>query len=252
MGSVSEKHVLDAPLVVQNIVLSQAFSEKTNLALLVGGSEEVFKRAEPMLRAIAAKVMWMGKSGCGQAAKVALTLTSAAALVGIVEAYSSLKSSEIQEAVVDQEDYLDVVLALRMLTPAQEAFIEAMEQDEFEGTSFTLEHLMGELAAALACVDDGDAILPQAEACFRLMELLAMVGGVTYSPAALKLVFTDEETSKKYGLDWSRAEGAYDHGYDNSEGHECTCGDDDECDCGHHHHHHGSQSGSSYISFSSN
>ena len=68
MGSVSEKHVLDAPLVVQNIVLSQAFSEKTNLALLVGGSEEIFKRAEPMLRAIAAKVMWMGKSGCGQAA----------------------------------------------------------------------------------------------------------------------------------------------------------------------------------------
>lgn len=68
-----------------------------------------------------------------------------------------------------------------MLTPAQEAFIEAMEQDELEGTSFTLEHLMGELAAALACVDDGDAILPQAEACFRLMELLAMVGGVTYS-----------------------------------------------------------------------
>ena len=108
MGSVSEKHVLDAPLVVQNIVLSQAFSEKTNLALLVGGSEEIFKRAEPMLRAIAAKVMWMGKSGCGQAAKVALTLTSAAALVGIVEAYSSLKSSEMQEAVVDQEDYLDV------------------------------------------------------------------------------------------------------------------------------------------------
>ena len=206
-----------------------------------------------MLRAIAAKVMWMGKSGCGQAAKVALTLTSAAALVGIVEAYSSLKSSEIQEAAVDQEDYLDVVLALRMLTPAQEAFIEAMEQDEFEGTSFTLEHFMGELAAALACVDDGDAILPQAEACFRLMELLAMVGGVTYSPAALKLVFADEETSKKYGLDWSRAEGAYDHGYDDdSEGHECTCGEDDECDCGHHHHHHGSQSGSSYISFSSN
>ena len=245
MGSVSEKHVLDAPLVVQNIVLSQAFSEKTNLALLVGGSEEIFKRA--------AKVMWMGKSGCGQAAKVALTLTSAAALVGIVEAYSSLKSSEMQEAVVDQEDYLDVVLALRMLTPAQEAFIEAMEQDELEGTSFTLEHLMGELAAALACVDDGDAILPQAEACFRLMELLAMVGGVTYSPAALKLVFADEETSKKYGLDWSRAEGAYDHGYDDdSEGHECTCGEDDECDCGHHHHHHGSQSGSSYISFSSN
>lgn len=156
----------------------------------------------------------------------------------------------MQEAQVDQEDFLDVALSLRMLSPAQEAFVQAMDENEFEGTSFTIEHLMGEVAAALACVDDGDVILPQAESGFRLMELLALVGGVTYSPAALKLVFADEETSKKYGLDWSRAEGAYDHDHD-GEDHECTCDDDDECNCGHHHHH-DSQTGSGYISFSSN
>lgn len=251
MGSVSEKHVLDAPLVVQNIVSPQAFSDSLNLAMVVGGSEEVFKRAEPMLRSIAAKVLWMGKAGCGQATKVALTLSSAAALVGIVEAFASLKSSEAQEASVSEEDYLDVALSLRSLTPAQEAFIQAMEDEEFKDASFTIEYLMGELAAALACVDDGDVILPQAEAGFRLMELLALVGGVAYNPAALKLVFADEETSKKYGLDWSRAEGAYEHD------HECDCDDpdqcsrdDDGCDCGHHHGHHGGSS--NYISFSSN
>lgn len=251
MGSVSEKHVLDAPLVVQNIVSSQAFSDSLNLAMVVGGSEEVFKRVEPMLRSIATKVLWMGKAGCGQATKVALTLSSAAALVGIVEACASLKSSEAQEASVSEEDYLDVALSLRALTPAQESFIQAMEDEEFEDASFTIEYLMGELAAALACVDDGDVILPQAEAGFRLMELLALVGGVAYNPAALKLVFADEETSKKYGLDWSRAEGAYEHDHecDCDDPDQCSC-DDDGCDCGHHHGHHGGSS--SYISFSSN
>lgn len=251
MGSVSEKHVLDAPLVVQNIVSSQAFSDSLNLAMVVGGSEEVFKRVEPMLRSIATKVLWMGKAGCGQATKVALTLSSAAALVGIVEACASLKSSEAQEASVSEEDYLDVALSLRALTPAQESFIQAMEDEEFKDASFTIEHLMGELAAALACVDDGDVILPQAEAGFRLMELLALVGGVAYNPAALKLVFADEETSKKYGLDWSRAEGAYEHDHecDCDDPDQCSC-DDDGCDCGHHHGHHGGSS--SYISFSSN
>lgn len=251
MGSVSEKHVLDAPLVVQNIVSPQAFSDSLNLAMVVGGSEEVFKRAEPMLRSIAAKVLWMGKAGCGQATKVALTLSSAAALVGIVESFASLKSSEAQEASVSEEDYLDVALSLRSLTPAQEAFIQAMEDEEFKDASFAIEHLMGELVAALACVDDGDVILPQAEAGFRLMELLALVGGVAYNPAALKLVFADEETSKKYGLDWSRAEGAYEHDHecDCDEPDQCSC-DDDGCDCGHHHGHHGGSS--NYISFSSN
>ena len=254
MGSVSEKHVLDAPLVVQNIVHEQAFSDLSNLSVVAGGTEEVFKQVEPMLRSFAGKALWMGKAGCGQATKAALTLSSAAALVGLVEAYSSLKSSELQEAQVDRDDFMDVALSLRMLTPAQEAFVEAMEADEFEGSAYTIEHLMGDLAAALACVDDGDTILPQAEAGFRLMELLAMVGGVTFSPAALKLVFADEETSKKYGLDWARAEGAYDHDHEcdcDDPDHECTC--DDDCDCGHYHQHqHGAQSGSGYISFSSN
>ena len=204
-----------------------------------------------MLRSIATKVLWMGKAGCGQATKVALTLSSAAALVGIVEACASLKSSEAQEASVSEEDYLDVALSLRALTPAQESFIQAMEDEEFKDASFTIEYLMGELAAALACVDDGDVILPQAEAGFRLMELLALVGGVAYNPAALKLVFADEETSKKYGLDWSRAEGAYEHDpeCDCDDPDQCSC-DDDGCDCGHHHGHHSGSS--SYISFSSN
>ena len=60
-----------------------------------------------------------------------------------------------------------------------------------------------------------------------------------------------KKRAKKYGLDWSRAEGAYEHDHecDCDDPDQCSC-DDDGCDCGHHHGHHGGSS--NYISFSSN
>lgn len=255
MGSVSERHVLDAPLVVRNMVAPDAFAHVDNLGMVVGGAEEVFRRAEPMLRALARRVMWMGKAGSGQSAKIGVTLTTAASLIGLVESCASFAASEAE---VDSEDYLDFALSMGVLTPAQEAFLQAMEEDNFENASFTVEYLMAELAAALTSVDDGDLILPHAEAAFRLMELLAMVGGVSFGPAALKLVFADEETGKKYHLDWAAAEGAYEHDCDcdhDDPDHECMCGhdhDDPEHECcgGHHHGHNHGQSG--FIGFSSN
>ena len=246
LGVVNDRLVLDAPLVVRDVVRDDPFAHRDNVSIVVGGSEEVFKQARPLLDAIASRVMWMGKAGMGQSTKIALTLTTSAALVGIVEAFVSLASSE---APLDQEEYLEVASALRFLTPEQETFIQAMINNEVEGSSYTLEYMMADLAAALSSVDDSDIILPQAESGFRLMELLAMVGGISFSPAALRLVFADEQTSQKYGLDWSRAEGAYDD-------HECDCDHDDpdhECTCGHDHdHHHHDQSPTNFIGFSSN
>ena len=103
---------------------------------------------------------------------------------------------------------------------------------------------MAEATAALSSLEDEEMILPQAEACYRLMELLALVGGIDLDPAGLKLVFADEETTNRYGLDWSRADGAFegcDYGCEDEDGeeHECECGHDPheehEC-CGKHHH----------------
>lgn len=243
MALVNDAVALDCPLVVRDFVTEDAFIDPANLGIVAGGDGEAYRRVEPMLRAIAGKVMWMGEAGAGQAAKIAITLERAASLVGIVEGYASLASSEVA---VEPGDVTDFLSSMGVLTPMQEAFVEAMADESFDGT-YTIEHMMGELAAALQSVDDGDLILPQAESGFRLMELLALVGGVSLGPAALSLVFADEEASKRYGLEWERAEGAYEHD------HECACGhdhdDDHEC-CGHHHHDEGPASG--YLSFSSN
>lgn len=246
---VGDRYTVDAPLTVASVVVCDAFANPANLGIVAGGEEESFRQVEPLLRSIARHVMWMGEAGSGQAAKVAISLQTAAGLVGIVEAQASLYVSDVN---IDVEDMMDFLASMGAVTPAQEAFMEAMADDSFEG-SFAIEHLMGEVAAALTSVDDGELILPQAESGYRLMELLAMVGGIDFNPAALKLVFADEETSQRHGLDWSRAEGAY-------EDHECECGHDHddpdhEC-CGHHHHHHDEDEGynnmGGFVGFSSN
>lgn len=225
VARVNDRFVLDAPLIVRSMVDSEAYSRASNLGMMVGGDSDIYRRVEPLLNALAAHVLLVGGAGAGQTAKCAATLQTAAALVGLVEAHAALRSSEVA---VESEDLSDFMTELGAMTPLQQAFVDAVQEKAFEGT-FSLEYLMGEVAAALSAVDDSDIILPQAEAGFRLMELLAMVGGVAYNPAALQLVFADEETSQHYGLDWSRAEGAYDHD------HECSCNHEhgEACGCDH-------------------
>lgn len=220
MACVNERHVLDAPLVVRNMVDVDAFSRSSNMGMFVGGDADIYQKYESLLSALASQVLYVGGAGAGQTAKIAATLQTSAALVGLIEADASLRASEIS---VDTEDLSSFLVDLGMVTPLQEALIDAVREQQFEG-SFSLEYLMGEVASALSAVDDGDIILPQAEAGFRLMELLAMVGGIAYNPAALQLVFADEDTTQRYGLDWSRAEGAYES--------ECSCGHDHDAECG--------------------
>ena len=68
---------------------------------------------------------------------------------------------------------------------------------------------MGELAAALTAADDADLIVPQAEACMHLLELLAVIGGSDKAPIALSLVYGEEKACADQGLDWTRAEHFY-------------------------------------------
>lgn len=235
IASACGRTALDAPIVVHNMVVPHAFADPANLSLLVGGDAEVFRAVEPMLKAIAGQVMWMGEAGAGQVAKTVSTLQVASQLVGAIEAKAALGASPVA---MDAEEIEDYLLDAGLITPVHQQFLEAVREEDFEG-SFTIEYLMGELAAAMTAADDAELILPQAESGFRLMELLAMVGGVGYNPAALQLVFADEDAGKRYNLDWALAEGAF-------EEHECDCDDDcdcedhddpdHECDCGHHHH----------------
>ena len=107
--------------------------------------------------------------------------------------------------------------------------LAAVNTGRFDGM-YTVEMFMAELSAALTAADDVDLILPQAEACLHLLELLAVIGGSDKAPAALALVYGEEKTCAEQGLDWTRAEQAYG---DVAEGFDDL--DDDGHDHGHDH-----------------
>lgn len=229
VGRVNERFVVDAPLVVRDMVAEDAFANPENLLSFVGAEDDVFDCIEPVLSAIAGRVVLMGGPGAGQSAKIAFTLQTASAVIGLVEAQAA---GVFAQGGFDAELLIDEALMAGTIAPAHAAFADALRNEAFSST-YTVEMMMAELAAALSAADDKDMIFPQAEAGFHLLELLAVVGGASFNPAALALVFGDEDKSKQFGLDWSRVEGVY-------HDHECGCGHDHdhdhECECGHHHH----------------
>lgn len=227
VSRVDGRFTLDAPLVVRNIVEEDAFARKDNLLMFVGGEEDSFEAVKDMLFAIARRVLYLGESGCGQGAKIMATLQRASALIGVIESYATYRNCDVA---FDAEEVIDTLSVAGCVSPMNIAYIDAIRSRDFTG-SYTVEILMSELVAALTTADDKDHIIPQAEAGFRLLELLAMVGGASFNPAALALVFDDEEAAKEFGLDWSRAEGAYEE----HDHHDCDC--DGDCDCEHHHDH---------------
>ncbi|WP_262690575.1 3-hydroxyisobutyrate dehydrogenase [Kordiimonas aestuarii] len=58
------------------------------LAFMVGGSEEAFERAKPVLEPMAGKIVHCGQSGNGQAAKVCNNMLLAVSMIGVSEAFN--------------------------------------------------------------------------------------------------------------------------------------------------------------------
>ncbi len=227
--SVYKCNYIEAPLAVRDVTTEDAFGTPGNLIIFAAGEQVAYEQVEAQLAAIARLVEFVGSNGAAQTAKVVHTLQTATGVMGIVEALASVRASKSD---FDAEAYLDTMEEAGLVSPAHVAFVEALNAHEFEG-SYTLGIMMAELAVALTAVEDEEMVLPLADAAFHLFELLAIVGGANYTPAALSLLFDDEEASKKAGLDWSLAE----HHHDD----ECECGHDHndpdhEC-CGKHHHH---------------
>lgn len=199
--------------------------------MFVGGEENQFEKAKGMLHAIARRVLYLGEAGCGQAAKMLATLQRASALIGVIESYATFKNSDVA---YDAEEVMDTLISAGCVSPVNVTYVDAIRNKDFKG-SYSVEVLMAELVAALSAADDKDHVLPQAEAGFRLLELLAMVGGAEYNPAALALLFEDEKAAERYGLDWSRVAGVYEehdheHSHDCDHGHDHSRDDDDYYD----------------------
>lgn len=211
LARVSEFQALDAPLTVRDITSEHAFGEADDLVLLVGGEEEILERMNPMLFAIAHSVRFMGVPGSGQLAKVAQTIQLSSQLVALVESHAICRANK--------EHAINAVSAAvedGLLSPYAGRLCSAIEERRFQGT-YSAQVLLSELQAVLNASEDTDVVLPQSEACLRLVELFLVVGGTDMNATALGLVYADKEESDSYHLDWSRAENLYQQGHDDDD-----------------------------------
>lgn len=226
LAQTSNCQSMDAPLVVRDLTNHDAYGDKSCLSVLVGAEEVAFNQFGAVLDALAGSVFYMGEPGAGQIAKATQTIQLAASLLGVMEAATLNKASN-----ADATEAIHLAVQMGLAAPAVEGVYKCIVDEHFHGT-YTAQALAAELAAALLCAEETDQILPQAEAAVNLIELFLVVGGSDLAVPALSLVYREEEDTKRFGLDWSRAQGMYD-------GDGCGCGDDDcgcgddECECGH-------------------
>ena len=170
---------------------------------LVGGEEDDVEAARPVLDALVGTVQETGGSGSAQLARAAYTLQTSAQIMSAIEADALYRAVQRSSAAFGA-----TFGRAGATTPEAEQVLAAVNAGRFDG-AYTVEMLMSELSAALMAADDVDLILPQAEACLHLLELLAVIGGADKAPSALALVYGEEAACAENGLDWTRAEQAY-------------------------------------------
>ena len=201
VASVSDLYFVEAPLAVNDVTLPDAFADRGNLACCLAGDKPDMAAAQEVLKHFVGAVHVLGEAGSAQLAHAAWALQHAAQVQAAIEAealYRAMLRIPTSASAAAEGNS-------GAIGPESAAIVEAITQKRFAGT-YTVEMFMADLSAALTAADDADLILPQAEACMNLLELLAIIGGSDYSPVSLALIYDDEDAAATQGLDWSRAE----------------------------------------------
>lgn len=202
--TISDVVFIEAPMVVRNQV-SQSPFERSNLTCFAAGEDDTVDRARKLLDAIFGDVQIVGSPGIAQLARASNTLQKVAEVVSAIEANALFLGISRGISTLEVKDFEP-----EATSPEAYFILQAIREKRFDG-SFTVGMLMNELSAAIMAADDSEIILPQAEAAFHLLELLAIVGGAQKSPAALALVYGNakEDLWREQGLDWARAQTLY-------------------------------------------
>lgn len=210
--TLSNKKMVIAPMLVKNQVSEEAFS-KNNLSCFAYGENDALEAAKPILDSVFNDIKIVNSPGIAQLMHAANALQKTSEVVSAIESTALFSAARKGITNIGMDEYLP-----EATSPEAFFVLRAISEDRYD-SDYTVEMLMGELNAAIMSADDYDMIIPQAEAAFHLLELLAIIGGADKSPAALALVYGDIDKDKcsQYGLDWSKAEELYpehDEGYD--------------------------------------
>lgn len=128
---------LDAP-----VSGGQAGADNGTLAIMVGGQEETFKKALPVLEAMGENIRLQGPAGFGQHTKMANQIALAGALAGVCESLTYAKKMGL-----DPQKTYETIRSGAAGSAQMDAFMPKMIQGDFNAT-FYMKHFIKDLGIA--------------------------------------------------------------------------------------------------------
>lgn len=141
--------VVDAP-----VSGGQAGAENGTLAAMCGGTHDAFERAEPLLKAYAARIVHVGEAGAGQTTKMCNQIALACVIQGVAE---SLRFA--QAAGLDTAKVFEAISAGAAGSWQMQNRWGTMAQDQFD-FGFAVDWMRKDLGLALEEARSNGATLP--------------------------------------------------------------------------------------------
>ncbi len=195
VAEVSDKHAVDCP-----VTGGEEGAVAGTLTLMLGCSEKEASPLEPLLRTFGARLFYFDEAGAGQVAKLCNQVSLASCMVGYAEALALA-----EQAGLDLNRVRELVLSGTGTSGAMQKLAPLSMEGDFK-PRFRSQHLLKDLALALAEADELDLNLPGTTNARNLFDLLCQVGGADLGTQAVSLLYEDESTCAAAGLDWSKLE----------------------------------------------
>ena len=168
------KHFLDAP-----VSGGQAGAENGMLTVMVGGEEDAFKRAEPVISVYARAVTLMGPAGAGQLTKMVNQICIAGLLQGLAEGLNFA-----HRAGLDAKRVVDVISKGAAQSWQMDNRGKTMIDDEFD-FGFAVDWMRKDLDICLAEADRNGASLPVTDLVNQFYAKIQARGGNRWDTSSL-------------------------------------------------------------------
>lgn len=193
VAEVTDKHAVDCP-----VTGGEEGAFAGTLTLMLGCAEKEAEPLLPLLKTFSSNIMFFDEAGAGQVAKLCNQISLAACMVGYAEALALA-----EQAGLDRDRVRELVLSGTGTSGAMERLAPLSLEGDFK-PRFKSEHLLKDLALALAEADELELNLPGTTNARDLFDLLCQVGGGGLGSQAVSLLYEDEESCAGAGLDWSK------------------------------------------------
>jgi 3-hydroxyisobutyrate dehydrogenase-like beta-hydroxyacid dehydrogenase len=175
-STLAEKSIgfLDAPLSG-----GQAGAENGQLTIMVGGQEETFERARPVMDCYAKAITLIGPAGHGQMAKMVNQICIAGVVQGLAEALHFAQKAEL-----DVPKVIEAISKGAAQSWQMENRWETMVNGEFE-FGFAVDWMRKDLAIALEEARENGATLEMTQLVDRFYEEVQGLGGNRWDTSSL-------------------------------------------------------------------